>query len=333
MEKKSGSNNEKENLVKEAQKLMEEKGKKALKLAEKIVLNEKIECKEIKEALRYFITTYWQDLARPTLISLCCEAVGGSSEVTTPFAVSLSLISGAIDIHDDIIDDTKIKFKKPTIYGRYGREVALLISDALLFKGFILLCEACTKISSKKAKKIMDLINATFYELGDAEALELDFRGKLNIDLKKYLKVIEKKAADVEAHTRIGAILGDGTEEEINALGRFGRLLGMIILVRDDYIDALNPTELLVRIKKESPPLAFVYSMQKPQTREIFRNITRYGLTKKSIKKVIDIIEEAGGFRYQLQLLNQLFEKATRELKILKTNKELRKFLQATCLF
>jgi len=157
MKNKSQSNNEKERIIEEVQKLLEERGRKPLEMARKTILEE-IESKEVKEALHYFITEYWHDLARPTLMSICCEAVCGDPNATIPFAVPLSLISGALDIQDDIIDQSKTKHDRPTVYGKYGKEIAILTADALLFKGFTLLNEACMQISKEKARKIIKTI-------------------------------------------------------------------------------------------------------------------------------------------------------------------------------
>ena len=75
-------------------------------------------------------------LTRPALFSLVCEAVGGDPDITMPIAISITLISGAIDIHDDIIDQSKTKGDQPTVFGKFGKDIALLVGDALMFKGF-----------------------------------------------------------------------------------------------------------------------------------------------------------------------------------------------------
>jgi len=85
-----------EEMMEQVQRLLEERGRKALEMARKTVLEEKIECKEVREALKYFMTEYWHDVARPALLSLVCEAVGGDPYITTPIAIPMTLISGAI---------------------------------------------------------------------------------------------------------------------------------------------------------------------------------------------------------------------------------------------
>ena len=68
-----------EDMMIQVQGIFETRGRKALEMARKTVLEEKIESKEVREALKYFMTEYWHDVARPALLSLVCEAVGGDT--------------------------------------------------------------------------------------------------------------------------------------------------------------------------------------------------------------------------------------------------------------
>ena len=181
-------------IIKQLQNLLHSRGKKALKIAREKVLEEELESKEVKDALSYFITEYWNDVTRPALLSLICESVGGDPEITTPVAVSLILISGAADVHDDIVDRSTIKCNRQTVYGKFGENVALLVGDALLMKGYTELFKALeTKISIQKIALICDLIKQTFFELGDAEALEFKLRNRFDVLPEEYLRVVEKK--------------------------------------------------------------------------------------------------------------------------------------------
>ena len=290
MKNKSPSNNEKERIIEEVQKLLEERGRKPLEMVRKAILEEEIESKEVKEALHYFITEYWHDLARPTLMSICCEAVGGDPNATIPFAVSLSLISGALDIQDDIIDQSKTKHGRPTVYGKYGKEIAILAADALLFKGFTLLNQACIQIPRERAREIMKTIKDMFYELGDAEALELNLRKRIEISQRKYLRLINKKAADVEAVAKIGAILGNTHRVHIENLAKYGRLLGNIFLLYEDYVDVMDMKEMLHRLRKEHLPLLLVDALRiDPNLREKIVLLQR----RQSRKILIELQEKA----------------------------------------
>lgn len=302
--------------IKQVKKLLEERGTKALEMAREEILKEKIECKEVKEALKYFMTEYWQDLARPTLLSIACEAVGGSPDITTSIAVPMTLISGAIDIHDDIIDQSKRKRGKLTVYGKYGKDLALLVGDALLFKGLILLNKVANgDIQAGKMKTLVNIVKNMFFELGDAEALELEFRRRFDITPEEYLHVVEKKAADVEAHTRIGAILGGGTEKEIEALGCYGRLLGIILILADDIEDLFDLDELKHRINNEYLPFPLFHALQNSKFKsQILQILSKKTLTKRDIQKISEIVYEEEE-NYLSGLVDKLIRKSYSEMK------------------
>jgi geranylgeranyl pyrophosphate synthase len=321
-----------EEAMKQLQKIFKKRGTKALEMARKEILQEKIECKEAKEALTYFMTKYWHDVARPALLSLVCEAVGGDPELTTPIAVSMTLISGAIDIHDDIIDQSKHKGGRSTVYGKFGKDIALLVGDALLLKGLVLLNKAAEKgIPAEKMAIIIDIINNMFFELGDAEALELQFRGRLDVNPEEYLRIVRKKAADVEAHTRISAILGGGTQREIDASSEYGRILGMLMILRDDWIDAMDFKEALHRIKNECLPLPTLYVLHDSKTKcKISRILQQKKVTEQDVENVLNITDKAGGLKRTEKIMKELSRDADIHLKTLKiSGKYLKLLIQA----
>jgi len=312
-----------EEIMEQVQKILEEKGRKALEMARNEILQEEIECKEVREALKYFITEYWHDLARPALLSLTCEAVGGDPDITTPIAIPMILISGAIDIHDDIIDQSKIKGSRPTVFGKFGKDVALLVGDALLFKGFTLLHKAVEKeIPADKVAVIVDIVKRTFFELGDAEALELKFRGRLDVTPEEYLHVVRKKAADVEAYARISAVLGGGSKKEIEDLGNFGSLLGMIIILRDDLLDMIDFEEAVHRIKREHLPLPILYALQNHEFKSTLTSILlKKKITKEDAKMILEGTNKAEGFKHLRKLTQKLAREDLHYLESVRGNK------------
>jgi len=321
-----------EEMMEQMQKLFEERGSEALNVARKLMLEEKIECKEIRDALQYFMIEYWNDLVRPTLLSLACESVGGDPKLTNSVAVPMILISGAMDIHDDIIDGSKVKRKCPTIFGKFGKNVALLVGDALMLKGLVLLNQPLKAIPINKHEAVLEAIEEMFFQLGDAEALELQFRGRLDVPSEEYLKVLEKKAADVEAHTRIGAILGDGTREETETLGRYGRLLGMLIILRDDFRDSLDPFEMQHRLENEHLPLPVLYAITGESRVVIGSIIQKNTLTDKDARTVIEIAQKSGGVVQLRKLMKELARKASVSLETIEGDKGVLKFLVSSML-
>lgn len=320
--------------VRYVQKLFKQKGAKALDLARKEILEEKIECKEIREALTYFMMKYWRDMARPSIISLVCEAVGGNLESTTSIAVPMILISGAIDIHDDIIDQSKRKDGRLTIYGKYGKDIALLAGDALLFKGLMLLGKAEEgRITHEKVVAIMNIVKDAFFELGDAEALELKFRGVPSVSPQEYLHVVRKKAADVEGQTRSSAILAGASLEQIEALGEYGRSLGVLNILRDDWLDILDVEEMRSRIMNESLPLPLLFALQDPRVESTLKKILRKeNISRKDAARVSKVIQKTDVPGKYAELMSEVVEKTVAVMRRAKVTNENLEILLRTLL-
>jgi geranylgeranyl diphosphate synthase type II len=75
-------------------------------------------------------------------------------------------------------------------------------------------------------------------EVCEGQSLDKDFEVRENVSLKEYLVMIQKKtAALLETCCSIGAQLGGGSDEQVEALARFGRFLGMAFQLQDDLLD------------------------------------------------------------------------------------------------
>ena len=312
------------------QQLFEERGREAFEIARHAILKEaeRMEYKPLQEALRY-LASYWVDTTRPALLSIACEAVGGDPDATKPVAVSLTLICEAVDIHDDIIDQSVRKKDHLTLYGKFGKEITMLIGDALLFKGFTLLNQAEDKISHKKMEKIMRIIKDLFFELGEAEALELSFRHRLDVKVEDYLSMVTKKAADVEAYLRISAILANASEAETEALAKYGRILGMLIILGDDNSDMLDEKEIINRAKNESYPLPVLYALQRPGLRRKLVPTLNERMNKESARNMLDLVYKAGVFNDVGVYMKSLVSEGNESLKTIRNRELLNQVLES----
>ena len=321
--KKKGKATQLQDSIEQVQRIFKERGAKALKEAEKAMLSEKIESKEVRDALSYFMKKYWLDTTRPALLSLFCEAVGGKAEATEQVAVSAILTSGAADIHDDIIDESKTKEAGTTVYGKFGKEIALLAGDALLFKGLTTLFQSVNQgIPVEKLSAIWDVTKDTFFELGDAEALELEFFRRVDVTPEQYLHLLEKKAAIIGGYAQIGGILGDVSRDELENLVRYGKILGMLILLRDEVIDLIDINETRHRIERESLPLPIIYALQNPKTKSTIMPILRKKkITLKEANLIVEMTRQQGGVERCMQLIQKLADEACMSLSRVRYNR------------
>jgi len=208
------------------------------------------------------VNGYWKDFQRPALTQLSCEAVGGQPEEADDASLIISLAAAGMGIHDDIIDKSENKHFRITTLGRYGIDNALLVGDLLIIKGLFLAHEYLDKVCpGTKKDLILEALKSFVLEIYEGELVDITCRKKIDTDPEYYTSIMWKLAADGEACARIGAILGGGSESEIEALAKFGRHICFIVNLGDQVRDTLNQEGTLPqRLEHESIPLPILYA-------------------------------------------------------------------------
>jgi len=282
------------------------------------LLSSKIPSLTAKKIIRRFARK-WKDYARPALMVFACKSVGGDPSLVYPAVKALVLSGGAFDLHDDIIDCSYVRKEKKTksILGMYGAEATLLVGDALLVEGLSYLYRLRDALPKGKADEVVETIKRGLFELGSAEMEELKLIRNLRVTPKKYLQIVHMKAADVESYTRVGGIIGGGSREDVESLGRFGRLIGKIAILRDDIEDTFNDkVELSSRLTKESLPLPLVYSLgdlicvQKLQSIYASVGDGKHPIKNEDLDAILSIIESNRGFEKTVSVTEQYVKEA-----------------------
>ncbi len=285
------------------------KSEEALELTKKAILEEKIS-KKTDAALKDYVKK-WNDTTRPGVLSLACEAVNGNLNELVPLQIAMLSIAATMDIHDDIIDKSDAKATGKTVYGKTGVETALLLGNAFLVKGFIQLYKAIEKLPRERQLLIIDTVQNSLFEVIKAHVIEVELRNeKWNVKPREYFKVLEKKAADIEGLMRVGAIFGGGTSSEIEALGKYGRCLGVLLAVRSDYVDIFEPRELENRVKNECLPLPVLYALNNGSCREkILKILSHEIISKGAAQELVELVYQTP----ESSLLKRNLEKLSKE--------------------
>jgi geranylgeranyl pyrophosphate synthase len=299
---------EEDKLMQKVINLFQEKGQKAVEVSKQYAMKEKIAYQPLENALQFFMQEIWFDFLHPSLIAIACEAVGGESEKTLNVGAAIVLLAGGADIHDDIIDESFKKGSTPTVFGKFGRDVAVLIGDILLQKGLYLLHESSADLPINQKQELLLLVKNAFLEICSGEAHEASLRGKTDISRKEYLNVISKKVAASEATMRIGAILGGGSRKEIDQLGHFGQTFGILMTIRDEFIDMFEADELKNRFGKECLPLPILLALQEESRKKAVLQLLEEELSENAIEKILDIVMDSGETLRLLADMNQWVE-------------------------
>ena len=190
---------------------------------------------------------------RPLILVLASESVGRVDENTYSAACAIEFLHTESVIHDDIIDDETSRRHRKPFHVKYGYNASILTGDFVL--GLIL------NISSKiNNPRITNDLATTAMLMSEGEMIESRLEGTEDVTFDDYLKVIEYKTATAfETSARIGAIIGGGTEEQVEVLTGYGRNIGIAYQIRDDLLDWKNEDKLFNLIIKKSKDPRIVF--------------------------------------------------------------------------
>lgn len=186
---------------------------------------------------------------RPLILLLSAESVGNCDENAYVAACAVELLHTESVIHDDIIDNETLRRRKDPFHIKYGYNTSILTGDFVL--GLIL--NIASRINNPR---ISSELATTAMMMSDGEMIETRLESSEDVTFDDYLKVMEYKTATAfEAASKIGAILGGGTEDQILALSEYGKNVGIAYQIHDDLQDWNNEDKLFnVLIKKSSDP-------------------------------------------------------------------------------
>ena len=161
-------------------------------------------------------------------------------EILRP-ALSLEIFHNFTLIHDDIMDKASIRRGKPTVYKKWNENVAILSGDAMCIEGYRFLNSAPTHLLWKIAPLFAD----TNLQVCEGQQYDMDFESMENVSMEQYLKMIGLKTAVLIAcSAKMGAILGEASNELSSQLYDFGYQLGMGFQIEDDLLDSFGDEKI-----------------------------------------------------------------------------------------
>lgn len=305
--------------------LIDNLGKSVLEEVSQTMIQSEYSESVISDALTYYAQVTLPRVLPifPALIYLSCKAVGGKPENTKKIAIPMMLITASGDIHDDIIDKSKSKFRKKTVFGKYGKDITLLVGDTLLTKGMALLQKNCEYLQPTQRIEILDFISKAMFELVEAEASETRLWKKENVTPTEYFEVIRKKGSVAELHCRIGGILGDADEVALEHITRYGRAIGLLSTMKDEFMDLQNLSEIRQRISNEMLPYPFIYAFQNETLRKlILPIISKSYVSKKELAFAVEMVINSVNIKELRAELKGIGQKELAENPLLQDSKK-----------
>lgn len=192
------------------------------------------EVKEVHEAAAHLFEAGGKRL-RPMFTLLSAEFGKGNHEGVVTAAAAVELVHLATLYHDDVMDEATMRRGAPSVNARWGNSIAILTGDFLFAHA--------SRLVSQLGTDAARIIAETFAELVTGQMRETAGPVEGEDPVEHYLSVIAQKTGSLIATAgRFGAMISGADPEHVEALRRFGEILGAAFQISDDIIDIASPS-------------------------------------------------------------------------------------------
>ena len=179
---------------------------------------------------------------RPVLLLLVCEAFGGDATAAMPAAMAVEMFHNFTLLHDDIMDNAVVRRGKPSVYAKWGSNVAILSGDAMMIEAYKLL----RGVPEDKLARILDIFTPMALQVCEGQQYDMDFEKRQKVAVVEYMNMIELKTSVLLAGSAmIGAVIGNASEEDCRKIYRYALELGLAFQLQDDLLDSYGTVEEL----------------------------------------------------------------------------------------
>lgn len=183
---------------------------------------------------------------RPLICFAACRAVGGNMELATSAAAAIEHFHTAALIHDDIADEAELRRGEPCLHLTEGIGLAINMGDLALSLVNGTVINDPLLSDAVKVRVVSELIEMTRRTI-EGQALDIGWArdGRYDITPEDYLVMATHKTAHYSGAVplAIGAIVGGGTEQQIEALRSYGLDTGLAFQIQDDLLNLIGSEE------------------------------------------------------------------------------------------
>ncbi|OLC23072.1 MAG: hypothetical protein AUH40_12010 [Chloroflexi bacterium 13_1_40CM_65_17] len=249
---------------------------------------------------------------RPKLVQLTSQ-IGPRHDPlrAAELAAAVELLHNATLIHDDYVDESTYRRGRPTVAAEEGAERAIAVGDYYFAKATRLIAEIGINGVTSTMAQAIEAICASQID-------DVALRGAFPGDHDSYLRVVRgKTAALFAAACASGALLSEAPSEVVEALRRYGDLLGVAFQMADDMVDfspsSGKPVGLDIRQRVLSLPL--IYAAEDREVGTEVRRLLSGALGDKEVGRVVELVTSSEALRRVGDEARGLVDAALRELE------------------
>ena len=269
-----------------------------------------------------YLTRAGGKMLRPALTLITAEAVGGNRDSAVKTAAAIELIHTFSLIHDDIMDKDDMRRGMPSVHKVWGEDLAILAGDTLFSKAFEIIITSKGTTSEQNNKALATVADACV-KICEGQALDMGFEERFDVDEEEYMEMIFKKTgALISAATKAGAIMGGASDEIIEAMYEYGRLIGLAFQIQDDYLDIAADEETLGKpigsdIAKGKMTIIAIRGVAGDESGRFLEILKDENNSDAEIAEAVEILNECGAIEYARNLAQESVVKAKEVLEVL----------------
>ena len=220
---------------------------------------------------------------RPILVMATYKIFRDNYEKCLPYAVAIEMVHNFSLIHDDLpgIDNDDFRHGKPTNHKKFNEATAILAGDSLLNNAYILISKDLKESNKEELGnkiKVFNEFGLAVDRMIAGEYVDTEYEGK-QIS-KEYLEYIHKNktGALLKLCVRMGAMLANAPEEDIEKVSCYAEKIGLAFQIKDDILSEEGNEEILgkpVGNDKEMGKCTYVSKYGLEGAKEILNSITK----------------------------------------------------------
>ncbi len=261
---------------------------------------------------------------RPFLTMVATAAMGEEEEKALPFGVALELVHNFTLVHDDIMDDDKMRRGVETLHRKEDEAHAINAGDGLFALSFRTLAEA--DVEGEKVRQLLTELSNSVITVAEGQEEDINFEETFEIEEEEFIEMIEKKTGQLfKVAARGGAIISDASQEDVKNMGEYGRKMGIAFQLQDDYLDLVGKEEDIGKdvgsdIVAGKRTLIVIHALQhlsQAGQDRLISILESEDNTPEEVREALDLMKKAGSLSYCKEKAKGYGEEAKKHLDIL----------------
>ncbi len=172
---------------------------------------------------------------RPVLTMIAAGCIGGNPPDAIGAATAIEVLHNFTLVHDDIMDKSPIRRGRDTVHVKWNEDIAILAGDMMVGYAFGFLPKSSDTV---RAGEICSELSNALIEVCEGQELDMAFNTKPDVTLDDYIGMIRLKTSSLlKCAARMGALIGNCTQKQYEAVSKYADNLGIAFQIQDDMLD------------------------------------------------------------------------------------------------